>query len=59
MLYACENCSYLFESDEELEQCPDCGKFAVRAANDKEIEEFNYRVNDWDDGGDLFGQTKI
>ena len=59
MLYACDNCSYLFESNEELKQCPDCGKFAVRAANDKEIEEFNSRANDWDDGGDLFGQTKI
>ena len=55
MLYACDNCSYLFESDEQLEQCPDCGKFAVRAANDQEIEEFNSRANDWDDGGDLFG----
>lgn len=59
MLYACDNCSYLFESDEQLEQCPDCGKFAVRAVNDQEIEEFNSRANDWDDVGDLFGQTKI
>lgn len=41
MLYACDNCSYLFEFDEELEQCPDCGKVAVRAANDQEFEEFN------------------
>ena len=59
MLYACDNCSYLFESNEELEQCPNCGKFAIRVANDQEIEEFDSRANDWDDGGDLFGQTKI
>lgn len=59
MLYACDNCSYLFESDEALEQCPDCGEFAVRAATDQEIEELNSRAMDWDDGGELFGQTKI
>jgi len=59
MPYACDNCSYLFESNEELEQCPYCGKFAIRVANDQEIEEFNSRANDWDDRGDLFGQTKI
>ena len=59
MLYACDNCSYLFESDDQLEQCPDCGKFAVRAANDQKIEEFNSRANAWDDVVDLFGQTKI
>ena len=39
MPYACDNCSYLFESNEELEQCPDCGKFAIRVANDQEIEK--------------------
>ena len=27
MLYACDNCKYLFESDKEnVVQCPDCGK---------------------------------
>lgn len=24
MLYACNHCKYLFESDDEVTQCPDC-----------------------------------
>lgn len=59
MLYACKHCNFLFESDVETEQCPDCGKYAVRPATESEIEEYTSRVNDWDDGGDFFGQKKI
>lgn len=56
MLYACEQCKYLFESEDEVKQCPDCGKFAVRPATQTEIDEYNSRESDWDDGGELFGR---
>lgn len=42
-LYACDNCFYLFEADREPEQCPDCGKFAVRIATQAEKEEYEQR----------------
>ena len=52
MLYACDSCRYLFESEKEIEQCPDCGKFAVRPAVQTEIEEYESRGDAWEDGDD-------
>ena len=52
MLYACNHCKYLFESNDEVNQCPDCGKYAVRPATKTEIEEYESRDKNWDDGGD-------
>lgn len=43
MLYACEACHFLFEKIYDEGRCPDCGKFAVRAATKSEIEEYNSR----------------
>lgn len=40
MIYACDACHFLFRRVGEPEQCPDCGKYSIRAANEKEIEEF-------------------
>lgn len=40
MIYACDACHFLFKRVGEPEQCPDCGKYSIRAANEKEIEEF-------------------
>ena len=54
MLYACNHCNYLSESDKPVKQCPDCGKFTVREANESEIEEYSSRVSEWEDGGDFF-----
>ena len=49
-LYACDKCRFLFESDEEnVIQCPDCGKMKVRAATEDEIKEFQSRVLEEDD----------
>lgn len=59
MLYACNHCKYLFESNNEVNQCPDCGKYAVRPATKTEIEEYESRDKNWDDGGDLFGRKTI
>ena len=40
MIYAFDACHFLFKRVGEPEQCPDCGKYSIRAANEKEIEEF-------------------
>lgn len=49
-LYACDKCRFLFESDEEnVTQCPDCGKMKVREATEEEIKEFKSRVLEEDD----------
>ena len=50
--YACNHCKYLFESNDEVDQCLDCGKYAVRPATQTEIEEYESRDKNWDDGGD-------
>lgn len=50
MLYACDACRFLFEFEEEnIIQCPDCGKTKVRAATADEIKEFQNRVLEEDD----------
>ena len=33
MIYACDNCHFLFSRTTEPEQCPDCGKYTVRRAS--------------------------
>lgn len=43
MIYACDACYFLFERIGQTEQCPDCGKYRVRPANEQEIEEFKNR----------------
>lgn len=44
ILYACENCYFLFESDNtDVIQCPDCGKYTVRKATVQEQEEYEQR----------------
>lgn len=47
-LYACGACRYLFTADTQPDQCPDCGKFMVRAATESEIKEFMSRVPEAD-----------
>ena len=51
MIYACNECLFLFEADQEPERCPDCGKVAVREATQSEVEEFLARKqlqDDWE-----------
>ena len=45
MIYACDNCGFLFSRSSEPEQCPDCGKDTVRPANEVEQEEFAARLS--------------
>ena len=50
MLFACDACRFLFESEKEtIIQCPDCGKKKVRTATAEEIKEFQIRVLEEDD----------
>lgn len=40
MICTCERCLYTFEAASQPEQCPDCGKFAVRTATTREAGEY-------------------
>lgn len=44
MIFTCDNCGFIFSRSEETEQCPDCGKYEVRPANEEEQEEFATRM---------------
>ena len=44
MILACDNCGFIFSRTEETEQCPDCGKYEVRPANEEEQAEFAQRM---------------
>lgn len=47
MIYACDACHFLFKRVGEPEQCPDCGKYSIRPANeDEKIEFINRRPED-------------
>lgn len=45
MIFACDNCGFIFSRSFELEQCPDCGKNTVRPANEVEQKEFSARLS--------------
>ena len=40
MVFVCEHCHFLFSRSQQPEQCPDCGKYAVRPAEPDEQAEF-------------------
>ena len=44
MIFTCDNCGFIFSRSEETEQCPDCGKYEVRPADEAEQEEFATRM---------------
>ena len=46
MIYACDNCHFVFSRVGHMEQCPDCGKFTVRPANEDETEEFKRHLEE-------------
>lgn len=43
MIYACDNCHFLFSMDAHEDRCPDCGKENIRQATPEEIQEFEKR----------------
>ena len=40
MVYICENCHFSFERVGEVENCPDCGKMAIREADEEETDKY-------------------
>lgn len=46
MVYVCERCHFEFERMSEVEQCPDCGKMAIRKATPWETEAFHKRLKE-------------
>lgn len=44
MVYVCEHCHFEFERMSEMEQCPDCGKMAIRVATEEEMQAFHKRL---------------
>lgn len=46
MVYVCEHCHFEFERMAEVEQCPDCGKVAIRAATAEETQAFRKRLRE-------------
>ncbi|NCU27954.1 hypothetical protein EOM86_14755 [Candidatus Nomurabacteria bacterium] len=44
MIYACENCHFLFKDGKEADRCPDCGKRNIRpATTDEQAEYWRYQ----------------
>lgn len=46
MIYVCDNCHFIFSRTIEPEQCPDCGKYMVRLADDAEQQEYKRRLEE-------------
>ena len=47
MIFACDKCHFLFRRSAEPEQCPDCGKYAVRPADEVERKEYEEHLNEF------------
>ena len=50
MIFVCDKCHFLFSRTKEPEQCPDCGKYAIRPADEAEQNEYKERLKtseDW------------
>ena len=44
-IFTWDACRYTFAANKNTEQCPDCGKFAVRGASAEEIENYTEDSN--------------
>ena len=44
MIFACDNCHFLFRDTTQPKQCPDCGKYTVRPASVEETLEWEARM---------------
>ena len=45
MIYVCDSCNFLFDRAGSPEQCPDCGKYAIRPAGEGERREYAQRLS--------------
>lgn len=46
MIFVCDKCHFIFSRTQEPEQCPDCGKYAVRRATEAEKREYKNRLKE-------------
>lgn len=46
LIYICDCCHFEFERMSEVEQCPDCGKMAIRMAAEEESIAFRNRLKE-------------
>lgn len=49
MVFVCESCHFLFSRAQQPEQCPDCGKYAIRPADMDEQAEFERYITNKED----------
>ena len=47
MIFVCDKCHFIFSRTTEPEQCPDCGKYAVREASEAEQQEFEEHLKEF------------
>ena len=47
MIFTCDKCQFIFSRVEQPEQCPDCGKYAIRKANEAEKQEYKKRLKEF------------
>ncbi len=46
MIYTCDTCHFIFSRAGEPEQCPNCGKYAIRQADEAERREYEERLKE-------------
>ena len=51
MIFVCDKCRFIFSRTVEPEQCPDCGKYAVREANEAERREYEEHLKEFQGDG--------
>ena len=47
MIFVCDKCHFIFSRTVQPEQCPDCGKYAVREANEAERQEYEEHLKEF------------
>ena len=47
MIFVCDKCHFIFSRTSQPEQCPDCGKYAVREANEAERQEYEEHMKEF------------
>ena len=49
MIYTCDKCHFTFERAGDVDACPDCGKVAIREADEDEKTDYKRNLvnRDW------------
>ncbi len=51
VIFVCDKCHFLFSRAVRPEQCPDCGKYAVREASEAEQQEYEEHLKEFHGDG--------